>query len=156
MFQILFEEENFAAITLKSLFVAHPSEAELIDPFETPQPFAWLMTFYVSRQSPLKNSLKYWTNEMFEKGFTNKWFNDIVEGNRNNTLLLNRDDETSMKALSLHNVKDFFKLLALEQAMASVVFILEIIFHRIDKKYLVKQKIIALLWLLKPPKTIWK
>lgn len=90
---------------------------------------------------------------MFEKGLTNKWLADIVEENRKYSRVSKRPKES---AISFNSFKEFYVVLGMGYGCALGALILEFGWFWMDGRFKVKEKVVALLLLLKPPEELWQ
>lgn len=109
---------------------SNPTEKELVD-FRIAHDTYLLMrvTYYISRLTPFKDSLKYWTNDILEKGFIQKWAADVIP-KRNYSML-----KQESKTLKMENFQPLFEIMLLGYGLALITFVFEIIYKFLDNYY---------------------
>nr|CAH7719313.1 unnamed protein product [Callosobruchus chinensis] len=126
--RVAYGQKN-ATILFQFFLNMKPTERRLV--FHQPKDafgVSLFCTFYVSKSSPLGQSLQYWSQEIFEKGFVLKWIRDLTP--RINASVLN--DGKKVSALGM-NAYDVLALLLGVGFMAGlIVLICEIIFSRLS------------------------
>lgn len=106
---------------------SNPTEKELVD-FRVAHDTYLLMrvTYYISRLTPFKDSLQYWTNDILEKGFIQKWAADVIP-KRNYSML-----KEESKTLKLANFQPLFDIMLLGYGLSLITFVFEIIYKFLD------------------------
>lgn len=87
------------------------------------------ITYYLSKITPFKASLLYWNNEIFEKGFIQKWASDVIP--RKNYSMI---QEESDLILRMDNFKPVFIIMILGYSLAIVVFLLELSYTALENR----------------------
>lgn len=133
--------------TFESTLWSHPTEKELVHfrPVEDTHT-TMRVTYYISKISPLKPSLQYWINEIVEKGLLQKWALDVIP-KINNTALT---DEKNMK-LQIKHFDAIFKILILGYLVSILVLFVEIIYRKMDDRYLLSSKLKFIFYLKHAP-----
>lgn len=137
-------------MTRLSLLLSYPHETSLVDYFFISTAYVTLfVTFYIRNDFHLKDSLQYWSQEMFEKGFITKWMNDIIEQNRNGSHIVRGKKEAI--ALKMQHFEEIFHMLMFGYILAIGTLMLELVYMWIDNRMAITDKIIFVFKLLKPP-----
>lgn len=151
-FQVARTQTNGTGVFLSTLW-SNPTEKELVH-FRNVNDFFLMLrvTYYISKISPFKASLQYWTNEIFEKGFLQKWASDVIP-NKNYSML--KDVDTAI-TLKLAHFEVTFNILLIGYMFALICLLWEIFYKFLDDRYHVTHSILFLISLLKPPLNIPK
>ncbi|RZC35038.1 hypothetical protein BDFB_004053 [Asbolus verrucosus] len=145
-------KEN-GTVLFTSLLDAHPSENALLDHFHVMTAYmTFFVTFYLRKNHPFNEAITFWAEEIVEKGFVVKWFDDIRRSNRRNEIL--PEEEEKLIVLKLAHFEESFRILIGGYGLGFVTFLLEFVFKKLEMigfVQSVKDNIIFLLGLLKPP-----
>lgn len=149
-------KQSNCTVTFASEVWANPTLQELTD-WKTYYDLyiTLLVTFYIGKYTHLEESLKYWSQEIVEKGFIKKWESDIIpRKNYNDLKEVLKEDETVI-TLKLEHFDVVFKMLAMGYSISAGMLILEILYKTLDNRFQVTEHMIVfvvfMVKLLKPP-----
>ncbi|XP_044263126.1 uncharacterized protein LOC123010346 [Tribolium madens] len=142
----------------KSVLEAFPSEESLLFHFRlTTDYLTFLVAFYMNKKIHFGEALAFWGQEIVERGFLVKWFNDIRRSNVRPEIL--PEEEKKIVVLKLAHFEESFRVLLGGYALGLIAFILEFVFLKLEKigfVQKVKDNVMFLLRLLKPPERVFK
>ncbi|KAJ3641679.1 hypothetical protein Zmor_028163 [Zophobas morio] len=145
-------KEN-ATVMFSSILDVHPSESENLAFFKPGTDYLSLFdTFYFNKDTVFNEGIAFWSQEMVEKGFILKWFNDIRISNVNTSIL--PEDEQKVVVLKLAHFEESFRVLIGGYVLAVLGLVLEFVFLGLDRLGVVgrvKKWVVFAVMLLKPP-----
>lgn len=131
-----------SAFTFKSIVQTYPYSTPLHNYIRS---FAYestlSLTYFLRKNGLLNWTIRFWSNEIIEKGFFLKWWQDIVWGNVNYTLIREGIIEyEGVIVLNLKHYEEAFLILFYGYCLATIVFCWEFVAIRIEKKVDIMRK----------------
>lgn len=121
---IVSHQEN-STIAFSSTLKTFPSETAAATLFRWPMYWPLFVTYYLRPNNPLNGMINFWTQETLEKGFIQKWWQDIARSNVNNSFG-NEETDPPLITLKIAHFEEIFCLLLGGWFVAIVSFFLEI------------------------------
>ena len=125
-----------ATVAFSSTLQTYPSETIVTHGI----PFSWntmFQTFYMRKGNKLNGVVKYWAQELAERGFFAKWWRDLVRRNRTfeiNFEKISSSERDGFEALTLVHYEEVFFIVSIAYTASFFILLVELFWIKLENR----------------------